>query len=187
MYRKLMVFGVITLSLLLTLYIFGCKKKEEKEEVTTEEETTEEVVEEPTEEIEEGYITVEQREKIGNYIIFVKGYERLNEIDGIKAKKDKKLVKVDLTASYAQNTMWFISTNLAFRLVLPDNTELEPIKYTGKDAFTEGGIQPGGKASGAIVFEAPVEAKDLKLKCDFTVQNQGKAIIPLKAKEQPVV
>jgi len=175
---------VVLFSILLVLSICGCKKKEAKTEETTEAPPTTTETKPPE---TQGYITVDAREKIGNYVVLVKGYESVNELEGITVKEGKKLVKVDLEVAYHQNKMWFISANLAFKLVLPDGTKLELVKYTGKDAFTEGGIKPGEKATGIIVFEAPKDAKDLSLLCDFTVQKEGKATVPLRAKVSPPV
>ncbi|MGQ9706437.1 MAG: DUF4352 domain-containing protein [bacterium] len=180
--RNILIILVAIISILFIFTVPSCKKKEAKTEETTETPPTTTEIKPPE---TEGYITVDDRQTIGNYVVLVKGYEKVDEVEGIKAKEGNKLVKVDLEVAYHQNKMWFISANLAFKLVLPDGTKLDTMKYTGKDAFTEGGIKPGEKAFGVVLFEVPKDAKDLSLSCDFTVQKEGKAVIPLKAKISP--
>jgi len=180
--KNILIILVVFISILLIMAATGCKKKETKTEEKTETPPTTTETQPPE---TGGYITVDAKETIGNYVVIVKGYESVNELESVTVKEGNKLVKVDLEVAYHQNKMWFISTNLAFKLVLPDGTKLEPVKYAGKDAFTEGGIKPGEKASGIVVFETPKDAKDLSLSCDFSIQKEGKAVVPLKAKVSP--
>jgi hypothetical protein len=178
---------IISLILIFALGItlFSACKKEEKKEQKTGETTTTETTE-PTK-TEPTKFKVDLTKTVGDYQVMVKTWELFAGDESLKPKEGNVIVKIDLTVSHAKKQPFMVSSSMSFRLKGKDTKEFEPIKYEGKDKFTDGMIEAGKSALGIVAFELPKDTADLVFSAGkFKYDDPTKVTFPL-TKDEPVV
>lgn len=181
---KFRLFFIISLILILTLGIsfFSACKKEEKNEQKTEETITTE----PTK-AESTKFKVDLTKTVGDNQVTVKTWELFAGDESLKPKEGNVIVKIDVSVAHAKKQPFLVSSSMSFRLKGKDTKEFEPMKYEGKDKFTDGMIEAGKTALGIVAFEVPKDTADLVFSAGkFKFDDPTKVTFPL-TKDEPVV
>jgi len=181
---KFRLFFIISLILILTLgisFFYACKKEEKKEQKTEETITTEPTKAEPTK------FKVDLTKTVGDNQVTVKTWELFAGDESLKPKEGNVIVKIDVSVAHAKKQPFLVSSSMSFRLKGKDTKEFEPMKYEGKDKFTDGMIEAGKTALGIVAFEVPKDTADLVFSAGkFKFDDPTKVTFPL-TKDEPVV